>query len=71
VPDHRIDFVLVDPASLTPLSNVATVTNDGDRRGGGLLGKQVALAGSSFLTLYDRTFHTSADPGSAVFSCTK
>jgi len=71
VPDHRIDFVLVDPASLTPLSNVVTITNDGDRRGGGLLGKQVALTGSSFLTLYDRTFHTSADPGSAVFSCTK
>jgi len=69
VPDQRIDFVLVDPTSLTPLSNVVTVTNGGGNGGGGLLRKQVALTGSSFLTLYDRTFHTSAEPGSAVFSC--
>jgi len=70
VPDHRIDFVLVDPTSLSPLSNVVTVTNQGSDARGGLLHKQVALAGSSFLTVYDRTFHTSAEPGSAVFTCT-
>jgi hypothetical protein len=71
VPDQRIDFALIDPTSLSPLSNVVTVTNGGGDSGGGLLRKQIALTGSSFLTLYDRTFHTSAEPGSAVFSCTR
>jgi len=71
IPDHRIDFVLIDPQSLTPLSNVVTVTNGGASRAGGLLGKQVEAIGSSFLTLYDRVFHTTAEPGSAVFTCTR
>jgi hypothetical protein len=69
VPDHRIDFVLIDPSTFAPLGNVVTVTNGGGNRAGGLLQKQVAVTGSSFLTLYDRTFHTSAEPGSAVFTC--
>jgi hypothetical protein len=70
VPDHRIDLLLIDPASFAPLSNVVTVTNGGGGlKAGGLLRKQVAATGSSFVTLYDREFHTSAEPGSAVFTC--
>lgn len=71
IPDHRIDFVLVDPTSLTPLSNVATISNGGSSRAGGLFVEQIAPIGSSFLTVYDRVFHTTADPGSAVFTCTR
>jgi hypothetical protein len=69
VPDHRIDLLLIDPTSFVPLSDVVTVTNGGGLMAGGLLRKQVAATGSSLLTLYDREFHTSADPGSAVFTC--
>jgi hypothetical protein len=69
VPDHRIDLLLIDPASFVPVSNVVTVTNGGGLNAGGLLRKQVAATGSLLLTLYDREFHTSADPGSAVFTC--
>lgn len=69
VPDHRIDFMLIDPSTLTPVSNVVTVTNGGGIRAGGLLGKQVAVSGSSFLVYYDLRFHTTSQPGSAVFTC--
>jgi hypothetical protein len=69
IPDHRIDFMLIDPSTLTPVSNVVTVTNGGGTRAGGLLGKQVAVSGTSFLVYYDLRFHTTTQPGSAVFTC--
>lgn len=71
VPDDRIDFVLIDPDTFDPVSNVVTVTNGGGTNAGGLLRKQVAAAGTAFLTLYDLQLHTSATPGSAVFTCTR
>jgi hypothetical protein len=71
VPDHRIDLLLIDPATLAPLSNVVSLTNGGDPRAGGLLRRQVAVVGNSLLVPYLLQFHVHATPGSAVFECTK
>jgi hypothetical protein len=71
VPDHRIDLLLVDPLTLTPVSNLVSVTNGGDPRGGGLLRHETAVVGSSLLTTYLLTFHVHATPGSAAFNCAK
>jgi hypothetical protein len=71
VPDHRVDLLLVDPATLAPVGNLVSLTNGGDPRGGGLLRRQVGVLGSSLLTTYLLTFHTSAKPGSAAFDCSK
>lgn len=71
VADHRIDLLLVDPATLTPVSNLVSVNNGGDPKAGGLLRRRVAVLGDSLLTTYLLTFHTFAAPGSALFTCTK
>jgi hypothetical protein len=71
VPDHRIDLLLLDPATLTPVSNLLSLNNGGDPKAGGLLRRRVAVLGDSLLTTYLLTFHTYATPGSAVFTCTK
>jgi len=71
VPDHGIDLLLVDPATLTPLSNVVSLTNGGDPRGGGLLRHRAAVVGSSLLVPYLLTFHVYASLGSAAFDCAK
>jgi hypothetical protein len=67
VPDHRIDLVLIDPLTLDPLSDVATVT----AKAGGLLSRRAAVLGADLLTTYLDTFHTSTTAGSAVFTCQK
>jgi hypothetical protein len=69
VPDHRIDLMLLDPRTLTPRSNVVSVTNAGTFKAGGLLRRAAVTLGSSLLTTYNLTFHTYATPGSATFSC--
>jgi hypothetical protein len=74
VPDHRIDMLLIDPADLTPLSNVVSVTNGGTPGApglpkGGLLRRQVAVLGTSVLTTFDLTFHVNHTSGSATFAC--
>ncbi len=66
VPDTSVEVVVLDPRSLDPKSSVAKVAIE-DR--GGLLRRQVAVLGSTLLTTFEITFHTSADPGSAVFAC--
>jgi hypothetical protein len=71
VPDHRIDLLLVDPVTLTPVSNVVSVTNGGAPKAGGLLRRRVAVLGDSLLMTYLLTLHTYAIPGSAAFTCTK
>ena len=71
VPDHRIDLLLVDPATLTPVSNLLSLNNGGSPKAGGLLRRRVAVLGDSLLTTYLLTFHAYAIPGSAVFSCLK
>jgi len=70
VPDHRIDFVLLDPVSLSRLSDVLSVNNGGGRSAGGLLRRDVAVMGDGILTTFDQTFHTSSKPSSATFACT-
>jgi hypothetical protein len=69
VPDHRIDMVLIDPADLTPLSNVVSVTNAGTPKAGGLLRRQVAAVGNTLLATYRLTFHVHNTAGSAAFTC--
>jgi hypothetical protein len=81
VPDDRIDFVLVDPATLTPLSEVVSITNggplglrpidagSGGNVSGGLLRHRAAVLGDSVLLTYLITFHTSTKPGSALIRC--
>jgi hypothetical protein len=71
VPDHRIDMVLLDPATLVPLSEVVTITNGGGLGAGGLLGKQSLVRGNAILTTFRTTFHTYATGASAVFACDK
>jgi hypothetical protein len=71
VPDHSIDLVLIDPATLAPLSNVVSLTNGGDPRAGGLLRHRSAIVGTSLLVPYLLTFHVYASLGSAAFECTK
>jgi hypothetical protein len=67
-PDHRIDLLLLDPADLSPLSNVVSVANDPGAIGG-LLDHQVAVLGSAILTTFQLTFHVHATAGSATFNC--
>jgi hypothetical protein len=69
VPDHRIDLLIVDPATLTPVSNLLSLSNGGSPMAGGLLRARVAVLGDAFLATYLLTFHTYATPGSAAFVC--
>jgi len=71
VPDHSIELVLIDPATVTPLSNIVSLTNGGDPRAGGLLRRRIAVEGDSFLATYQLTFHVHDTPGSAAFTCTR
>jgi hypothetical protein len=66
IPDHRIDLVLVDAATLSPVSAVATIERE---RTGGLLRRQVAVLGDTLLTTFGITFHVHEEPGSASFRC--
>jgi hypothetical protein len=69
VPDHSMDLVLIEPTTLTPVSNVLSLSNGGDPRGGGLLRRRVAVLGPTLLATYLLTFHVHATPGSAAFRC--
>jgi hypothetical protein len=69
VPDHRIDLVLVDPATLQPLSDPVTISPGETQRPGGLLRRQVAVLGSTLLATFNLTFHVHATPGSATLTC--
>jgi hypothetical protein len=68
-PDHRIDLVLVDPTSLRPISNVASVLPPSGSRVGGLLRRSEAVLDRSILTTFNRTFHTYSEAESATFTC--
>jgi hypothetical protein len=69
VPDHRVDLLLIDPAGLTPLSEVVSITNGGGTQAGGVLRRQVAVLGKSLLMAYRLQFHVHNTPGSATFEC--
>jgi hypothetical protein len=65
VPDHSIQLVLLDPATLSPRSDVVSIppTN------GGLLRRAEAVIGDQILMTLQITFHVSANPGVAAFRC--
>ena len=65
VPDHDLHAVLIDPASLDPLSQVVKVSSEQ----GGLLRRDVAVLDDDLLTTVEVTFHTSAEPAFASFHC--
>jgi hypothetical protein len=71
IPDHRLDLLPFDPTDLTPLGDVVSITNGSvsGSRAGGLLRKQLSAFGTSVLAAYQLTFHTTAKPGSAAFTC--
>jgi hypothetical protein len=69
VPDTRIELLLIDPSDLNPVSDLYSINNGGNPRGGGLLRRRVAVMGSSLLTTYLLTFHVHATPGSAAIRC--
>jgi len=72
VPDHRIDLMLIDPVDLVPVSEVVTLNPlmaPGTTLSIGLLQKSVAAQGSSILTAFNITFHTSHRSASASFAC--
>jgi hypothetical protein len=69
VPDNGIEMMIVDPVQLVPLSNVATVTNGGAPKAGGLLARGAVVMGQAVLTTYNLTFHTTQRLGSAAFTC--
>lgn len=71
VPDTRMDLLLIDPTTLTPLGDVISVSNGGTKTGGGLLNRRAVVVGDTLLTTYLLTFHTYASPGSAAFTCTR
>jgi hypothetical protein len=66
VPDQDIELVLLDPITLTPRSNVATLPAP---KVGGLLHKRASVRAGAILTTFEVTFHTSSDPGFAAFAC--
>jgi hypothetical protein len=71
VPDNSIELLLVDPTTLTPVSNQLSLTNGGDPKAGGLLRRRVAVLDQTLLATYLLNFHVHATPGSAAFRCAK
>jgi hypothetical protein len=72
VPDHRIDLMPIDPADLTPLGDVVTITNGAASptvKAGGLLNKRLVGLGDTILAAYQLQFHTMSKPGSATYRC--
>jgi hypothetical protein len=69
IPDHRIDTLAIDPATLEPLSDVVTILPGPNARSGGLLRRDTGVVGSSLLTTFNLTFHVHATPGSATLAC--
>lgn len=68
VPDDDVELVLLDPHTLTPVSNVATVPPP---MRGGLLEKRASLRAGVLLTTFEITYHTSSEPAFAAFACTR
>ncbi len=64
-PDHRVDFVLMDPVTLAPVSEVQSIPPTT----GGLLGLSPTVAGDDLLLTFEIGFHVSQDPGSAALRC--
>ncbi|MBM4394605.1 MAG: hypothetical protein FJ087_02815 [Deltaproteobacteria bacterium] len=65
VPDHAIHFVLLDPYTLAPASEVRSIPPVA----GGLLGLSAAAAGDDLLLTAEIGFHVHQEPGSAALAC--
>jgi hypothetical protein len=65
IPDHDLHAVLIDPESLTPLSNVVKVGAEH----GGLLRRQTLVQESDLLAAFEIMFHTNSYPAFAAFHC--
>jgi hypothetical protein len=69
MPDHRVDFLLIDPVTLDPLSTLVSM-NKRTEPGGGLVARDTEVVGKNLLMTFDQQYHVSADPASGAFSCT-
>lgn len=65
VPDHRIDVVVFDPATMTPVSELVSV----EPAAGGLLRRKESWAGETLRIAAGITFHVHSEPGTAVVRC--
>jgi hypothetical protein len=66
-PDHRVDFVLLDGATLSPVSEVQTLNPTPN----GLLGLSAAANGDQLLATFDIGYHVYQDPASGALECVK
>ncbi len=66
VPDHSIHMVLLDPALLIPISEVARI----DPGQGGLLYRVTASNGTDIVTAFRRVFHVTSEGAIGSFRCT-
>jgi hypothetical protein len=66
-PDHRVDFVLLDGATLSPVSEVQTLNPTPN----GLLGLTAAAQGDQLLAAFDIHYHVYQDPASGALECVK
>jgi hypothetical protein len=66
VPDHSLEFVLLDPVELYPLSNVVRVPPPSR---GGLLRRSTAVVGTNILIATEVVFHVHSEPAFAAISC--
>lgn len=67
IPDHDVQLVLLDPADLGPVSNVAVL--DHGPVTGGLLYRRSASLGEQVLVATSIVFHVHREPGLAAFRC--
>lgn len=66
-PNHRVDFVLLDPDTLVPISEVQTLSPTPN----GLLDLAVTVDGDQILVTAEIGYHVYDEPASAALSCTK
>lgn len=67
IPDHSVSMMLIDPETLSPRSNVATVEPP---EVGGLLNRHHARSGTDqLLVSLDIRYHVHSDPGFAALRC--
>lgn len=66
MPDHRVDVVVFDPDSMTPVSEVISVDPPA---AGGLLRRAESWVGDSLRMAFSITYHVHGEPGTAVVRC--
>ena len=66
VPNHSVDLVLLDPATLAPVSTPAKIENP---ELGGLLFRTTASDGTDILSVFRIVYHVHNEAGLAAFTC--